>query len=51
VKELLGVPDELVLAGVLALGRPVHQPTRLRRQPVESFTTVDRYDGEPFTAP
>ena len=51
VKELLGVPGELVLAGVLALGRPVHQPTRLRRLPVESFATVDRFDGEPFHRP
>ena len=31
VKELLGVPDTVSVAGVLALGHPVHQPTRLRR--------------------
>jgi nitroreductase len=46
VKSLLGVPDEFALAAVLALGRPVHQPTRLTRKPVESFTTVDSFDGE-----
>ena len=45
VKELLGVPDSVVVAGVLALGHPVHQPTRLRRAPVEEFATVDRFDG------
>ena len=45
VKELLGVPDTVALAGVLALGHPVHQPTRLRREPVASFATVDRFDG------
>ena len=45
VKELLGVPDTVVVAGVIALGRPVHQPTRLRRSPVEEFATVDRFDG------
>ena len=45
VKEVLGVPDTVVVAGVLALGRPVHQPTRLRRAPVEEFATVDRFDG------
>ncbi|MBV9411599.1 MAG: nitroreductase family protein, partial [Acidimicrobiia bacterium] len=50
VKELLGVPDELVLAGVIALGRPVHQPSRLARRPVEEFATVDRYDGPSFSA-
>ncbi len=33
---------------MLALGRPVHQPTKLRRQPVESFATVDRFDGAPL---
>ena len=47
-KTLLGVPAELAIAGVIALGRPVHQPTRLRRRPVEQFTTVDRFDGPPF---
>jgi hypothetical protein len=27
---------------------PVRQPTRLRRAPVDSFATVDRFDGEPL---
>jgi nitroreductase len=49
VKALLGVPEEFAVAAVLALGRPVHQPTRLTRKPVESFTTVDRFDGQPLT--
>ncbi len=48
VKELLGVPDSVSVVGVLALGVPVHQPTRLRRGGVGSFTTVDRFDGEPL---
>ena len=48
VSELLHVPGELVVAGVLALGYPVHQPTKLRRAPVEQFTTVDRFDGPVF---
>lgn len=50
VKQLLGVPDEVAVAAVLALGRPKHQATRLRRAAVETFTTVDRYDGAPFAA-
>ena len=45
VRVLLGVPDTVVVAGMLALGHPVHQPTRLRREPVDSFATVDRFDG------
>lgn len=48
VKELLGAPDPLALAAVIALGHPVHQPRRLRRNPVAAFTTVDRVDGTPF---
>ncbi len=48
VQELLGVPDHITVAGVLALGHPVHQPTRLRRDPVESFATIDRFDGAPL---
>jgi len=48
VKELFAVPDTLAVAGLLALGRPVSAPTRLRRRPVPEFTTVDRFDGQPF---
>jgi nitroreductase len=47
-RELLGAPDHFAVAGVLALGHPVHQPTRLKRAPVESFTRVDRLDGPPL---
>ncbi len=50
VKELLGVPEPFAVAGVLALGHPVHQPTRLRRGPVEEFATVDGFDGPPLGA-
>jgi hypothetical protein len=49
VKELLGAPAHTALATVVALGRPVHQPTRLTREPVESFTSVDRFDGPPLS--
>lgn len=48
VRELLGIPDHLAVAAVLALGRPVKVPTRLTRAEVEAFTTVDRADGPPF---
>jgi len=50
VKGLLGVPDPFVVAGVIFLGHPVHQPRRLTRRPVEEFATVDRFDGPPLTA-
>ena len=51
VKVALGVPDHVAIAGVLALGHPVHQPTKLRRDPVGSFATVDRFDGPEFGIP
>jgi nitroreductase len=50
VKALLGAPDELALAAVVALGHPVRQPRRLTRAPVESFATYDRVDGPPVVA-
>lgn len=48
VRQLLHVPESHLVAGVLALGRPVHRPTRLRREPVERFATVDFFDGDPL---
>lgn len=51
VLELLGAPDHYAVAGVLALGHPVHQPTRLRRADIATFTTVDRLDGPTFPGP
>ncbi|MCU1381298.1 MAG: nitroreductase [Acidimicrobiales bacterium] len=48
VKELLGIPDGFAIAGLLALGHPAKEVTKLRRDPVEAFTTVDRFDGRPF---
>jgi nitroreductase len=45
VTGLLGVPDTHTVAGLLALGHPVTQPTKLRRGAVEEFATVDRFDG------
>jgi nitroreductase len=50
VRELFGAPDHYALAAVLALGHPVHQPSRLKRASVASFTTVDRVDGPAFPA-
>ncbi|MEY3033625.1 MAG: hypothetical protein RLZ86_247 [Actinomycetota bacterium] len=45
---LLGLPEHHALAATIFLGHPVKQPTRLKRQPVESFATVDRFDGPAF---
>lgn len=51
VRALLHVPDEFAVAAVLALGYPVKRPTKLRRDPVESFATVDAFDGSPVISP
>ena len=48
VKAILGAADPLALAAVIALGYPVRQPRRLRREPVSSFVTVDSIDGPAF---
>ena len=48
VKALLGAPDPLALAAVIALGYPVRSPRRLSRQPVSSFATVDSIHGPAF---
>ena len=48
VKELLGLPEQYAVACVIPLGKPVTQPTRLKRVPVEEFVTWERYDGAPF---
>jgi nitroreductase len=50
VRDLLGAPDHMALAAVIALGHPVHQPRRLRRVAVADFARVDRLDGRPFGA-
>jgi nitroreductase len=51
VRALLHVPDTFAVAAVVALGRPVRQPSRLRRLRVEQFSTVDRFDGPAFGEP
>jgi nitroreductase len=48
VRDLLGVPAPFAVAGLIALGRPVREITRLRRSAVEDFTTLDRFDGTAF---
>jgi len=45
---LLHLPVDHALAAVIFLGYPVFQPTRLRREPVEKFTTMNYFDGPAF---
>lgn len=46
VKELVGAPEPFALAALVLVGWPAAPlPTKLRRRTVESFATVDRFDG------
>jgi nitroreductase len=51
IRDLLGIPDIHALAALLPLGKPTRQPSKLRRGPVEEFTTLDRFDGPTFQHP
>ena len=48
VQALLGLPKQFAVAAIVPLGKPVRQFTKLRRNPVESFTRLERWDGDPF---
>jgi nitroreductase len=46
---MLHLPEGYALAATIFLGRPVHQPTKLRRNEVATFASVDTFDGEPLS--
>jgi nitroreductase len=48
-RDLLRVPPQYALATMLPLGKPVKEIRKLRRTPVEEFTTVEHFDGPAFT--
>jgi nitroreductase len=48
IRKLLGIPDTHAVAALIPLGKPTKQLGKLRRRPVEEFTTQDRFDGAPF---
>jgi nitroreductase len=48
VRALFDIPDTVAVAALVVLGRPVHQPSRLKRAPVASFAWVDSYGGSPL---
>jgi nitroreductase len=48
VRKLIDIPEDHAVAGLIALGHPVRTVRKLRRRPVEQFTTVDRFDGPAF---
>lgn len=46
--SIIGLPPTSAIAATIFIGHPVHQPTKLRRNAVESFTTIDTFDGPTF---
>jgi nitroreductase len=48
IRDLLGIPDAHAVAALVPLGKPRKQLSKLRRRPVEEFTTRDRFDGAPL---
>jgi nitroreductase len=48
VKSLLNIPDAYAVASVVPLGKPKHQPTKLKRKPVRDIATRERFDGAPL---
>jgi nitroreductase len=51
VQALLSMPENQVVASIVALGYPEQQLTKLRRNAVADFTSVDTFDGRPLTSP
>jgi nitroreductase len=49
-RTVLNIPEDQIVASILALGYPQNQVTKLRRRSVEEFTTSDSYDGGRFTS-
>lgn len=46
---VLGLPPDHALAATIFLGHPAAAPpTKLRRHPVSTFATIDRFDGAPL---
>jgi nitroreductase len=48
VRQLLGIPDAHAIAAVVPLGKPTRQLTKLRRQSVAEFVTMERFHGAAF---
>ena len=50
IQELLGVPDGFALAAMVMVGWPTKLVTKLKRNPVEDFTFIEKF-GQPIEDP
>ena len=48
VKEIFQIPAHYAVSALLPIGKPVKQLTKLSRKPVDTFTTVDSFQGTSF---
>ena len=48
VQDLLGIPRHHAVAAMVPIGHPTKQLTKLKRNPVESFTTINSFNGPSF---
>ena len=46
--EILDIPSYMAVAAIIPLGRPSKILTKLRRQEVEKFTHLEKWDGMPL---
>jgi hypothetical protein len=44
------MPSGHALVATIFLGHPERHITKLKRRPVESFASLDRFDGPPLTS-
>ena len=47
-REILNIPQRYGVAAMISIGHPTQSITKLKRNPVENFTTTDSFDGEAF---
>ena len=48
IKALLGIPEYVAVCAVVPLGKPVKQLTKLKRESVAEFATLEHWDGQAF---
>jgi nitroreductase len=49
IRDLFGIPEQYAVAGVLPLGKPVRQLTKLKRVSVEDLTRLEHWEGGPLS--
>jgi nitroreductase len=48
-REIFNLPEDFAVAAIVALGYPTRSLTKLKRREVGEFTSVDSFDGAPFS--